>query len=147
MEEKIEEFHIHDKKQDFLKTVYGKILVENLKKELIYSKRTMENIKQELEENFELNKYATVIAEDILELNSLLSALSSWDELITKAKEFNFQTWPIDKKNVSPPLLTGGLRGRPRSTAAGPRPAPGTPAAAQRHPRGPPPRAGRRSRR
>ncbi len=99
LEEKTEEFNVKDKLDvDFKETVWGDILIENSKEELIECINSLKVIKQKLDKYVELEKYSQVIDGDIDSLSSVLNSMKSWDLAFDAICNFKFKTWPSDKK-------------------------------------------------
>lgn len=99
LEEKIEEFNVESKiNEDFSKSPWGNILIENYKNEIEDNINSLKVIKKRLEKYVELEKYCTVINNDIDLINDVLLSLNSWDEAYITSNNIKFKTWPSDKK-------------------------------------------------
>ena len=78
LEEKIEEFNVESKiNEDFSKSPWGNILIENYKNEIEDNINSLKVIKKRLEKYVELEKYCTVINNDIDLINDVLLSLNS----------------------------------------------------------------------
>ena len=98
IEEKVEMFHLKDKEQkDFAETIWGEILMKDIKDEFIFFIHCLEKIEKELKAYPELEKFWKVIAIDIQEIKSL-QAIKKWDELYQAMQKNIFERWPQDKK-------------------------------------------------
>ena len=96
LEDKIEKFNIKEK-EDFAKTEWGKLLLQEIEEELIDSIKTLEKEAKKLSVEPELEKYYQVLRKDIVELEMLLQSLDSWDKAYNKAWNLEFVTWPRSK--------------------------------------------------
>ncbi len=84
---------------DFSKSVWGKILLKNLKEEIIDGINSLKLVRNKLEKYSELEKYKITIESDIEILKELYDATEqSWDNAYMIAKNMKFKSWPIDKK-------------------------------------------------
>lgn len=97
LNQKVDMFNISDKKQDFSKTVWGKILLKNLSEDLEDSIIKLNNLVLNMRRFDELEKYIKVIESDINELKSLYKNLDSWDNAYNLSK-IDFVKWPSDRK-------------------------------------------------
>lgn len=97
LNDKVEMFNISDKKQDFSKTVWGKILLKNLSEDLEDSIIKLENLVLNMRRFDELEKYIKVIESDITNIKSLYKNLDSWDNAYNFSK-IDFEKWPVDRK-------------------------------------------------
>lgn len=99
LEEKIDIFKTENIK-DFSETVWGKILLKNFKDEILNSINILRNAKEKLSRHSELSKFELVVADDISQLEEIISLQNSWDLSYEKATNIKFKTWPTDKKVV-----------------------------------------------
>lgn len=103
LEENVEKFNVKnsiDLKEDFGKSIWGKILLENIKdnvKDCIYGTR---NILLTLKKYDELEKFYKVVCVDLDKFEELERNLTSWDLSFEIVQNFNFDKWPIDRKVV-----------------------------------------------
>ena len=98
LEEKTEEFNIkYNVEEDFSNTKWGKIIINNIKENVIDCKLRLENILKDLNRFEELRKYSNAIQLDINIMDRILNS-NTWDELYNILKNFNFEKWPTDKK-------------------------------------------------
>lgn len=99
LNEKIEMFNIKDNmEEDFGKTIWGKILLDDLKEEVIDCQKILEQIKNELKLYDEMEKYYIVICEDINELEKLEKNLQSWNTTYCISNDLKFSIWPRSKE-------------------------------------------------
>ena len=98
LEEKIEMFHIQDINQDFSENEYGKILLEENKKEIELATHKLQKIWLDLKEEGDLKKYELTIMEDIETLENLKKQLHNWDSAYQAIQNIAFPKWPIDRK-------------------------------------------------
>lgn len=101
IEEKVEEFNVEKyiENGDFSKSIWGKVLVDTYKDEILDEINSLKVLKNKLEKYVELEKYVTTIGSDIEGLNGVLNALDiSWNEAYEKVINFKFGKWPLDRK-------------------------------------------------
>lgn len=104
LEEKVEMFNLKEKlNDDFGKTIWGKILLEEYKEQIRESTLKLEGIKRKLLRYPELEKYALTIINDIETLNEIKNVIASndeniWDKAYEKISNLKFEKWPIDRK-------------------------------------------------
>ncbi len=99
--EKVAMFEDKGENLDFAQSVWGKILLQNLKEEIIDGVNSLKVIRNKLETVYELEKYKLTIESDIDILRKLYDQIDiSWDSSYDYAKEMKFKSWPIDKKIV-----------------------------------------------
>ena len=98
---KIEEFNVESKiDKDFIDSIWGKILIENYKNEIIDEINNLKLIKSKIYKYAELEKYVLVLLDDIESLENVVNSLYSWDEAYEVVNNLKFKTWPSDKKIV-----------------------------------------------
>ena len=98
LEEQVKKYNLADKLQlDFSETEWCRIILSNLKEELLDSKLKLEKVKKEIERFEELKKYTLVLSSDIQELDKILN-LEKWDDIYNSIQEINFEKWPVDRK-------------------------------------------------
>ena len=103
--EKVEMFN-PDKKvdEDFAKSIWGEILLKDLKEEILDGKNTLKAILNKMNRYSEMLKFTSVISEDISKLDRLENAINeSWNKAFEESLIFGFERWPVDK-NVTMPL-------------------------------------------
>lgn len=104
LEEKVEMFNLKDKlEQDFSKTIWGKILLQELLEELTEGTLKLKKVETNLRKYIELEKYANVIANDINEIEKIAKLINqndgnTWNKVYEVAQILNFEKWPIDRK-------------------------------------------------
>lgn len=99
LDEKIEAFNVKEYiNEDFSKSKWGKVLIENYRDEIIDEINSLKVIKNKLQNYIELEKYYNVINNDIDCLTDVKNSLNNWDEAYNASNSFKFKTWPIDKK-------------------------------------------------
>ena len=104
LEEKIEMFNLENNlEQDYAKTIWGEILLEEYKDKIVENKLKLEGIKNKLIRFPELEKFALTISSDIQKLEEIENLMTSnenglWNKLYIKANELKFEKWPIDRK-------------------------------------------------
>lgn len=75
-------------------------MLKGFKEEVKVSKNTLKSILNILKREVELQKYETVILDDIAVLEEILN-YNKWDDIYEKVNNIKFKTWPSDKKIVS----------------------------------------------
>ena len=95
--ENVEKFNI-DKNSDFIKTIWGQSIIEEIKQEIEDSIFKLKNIRNQLEKYPECEKFYNVINEDIIQIESVIEKATSWDEVYEAIHRINFIKWPVDKK-------------------------------------------------
>ena len=81
LEEKIEMFNLEDRiKEDFSQPIWGEILLEEVKEELIDDISVLEKVEEELSYEPELEKFYQTIRSDIEQLEMIKSSLKNWDK-------------------------------------------------------------------
>lgn len=98
LNEKIEMFNIENQlKEDFSKTPWGKILLEEMEEELIDDIAILEDVLETLQYEKELEDFKQTIEVDIKQLNTLKQNLNNWDKSYEIAQNIKFTTWPRKK--------------------------------------------------
>lgn len=95
IEEKVNEFNI-DKNIDFANTIWGKIILDNLKNTIQVMIKKLEKIKNDTLKFEELEKFSRVLEEDINNLKSIKT--NSWNEAFESTNSVIWTKWPVDKK-------------------------------------------------
>lgn len=101
LEKNIEKFNVKnsiDLKEDFSKSIWGEILLENIRdnvKDCIYG---IKNILSILKKYDELEKFYKVVCIDLDKFEDLEKKLVSWDLSFETVQNFIFDKWPIDRK-------------------------------------------------
>ena len=101
LDEQIEKFNIQDVKQDFAKTIWGQILLKDLKEELEDGIKKLKQEEKRLSVESELEQYKRTISSDIANLEFLFNNLESWDKAYALAQNVEFVKWPVSKKITS----------------------------------------------
>ena len=99
LEKQVEKFNINIE-QDFAKTVWGEILVNEAKDTIQSSINTLKATARKLEVEADLSKWYIIIKDDISNLENLVR-LKSWDSMYMAMKELKLKTWAQDRKIVS----------------------------------------------
>ena len=102
LREKIEMFNIgEDLDKDFSDTVWGKVLLEEIKEDLTDGITSLESTRKLLYDNKDLEGYLKIIEHDIDMLNNLKANLNNWDNAYEINKVLEFIKWSgkrIDSK-------------------------------------------------
>lgn len=96
--EKIEMFHLEGKlENDFSQTIWGKILLQEVKEEVIDDMDTLKKVEETLSFEPELEKFYQTIRNDVEQLEKLENSLENWDKAYEIAQTLKFVTWPRQK--------------------------------------------------
>ena len=101
LEEKVQMFNKENKKEeDFGKTIWGKILLDELKEEILDGEKNLIILQNKMIRFQKLDKYTDVISRDIEVLRNFENAIDiSWNKAFEYSlEEFAFERWPADKK-------------------------------------------------
>lgn len=103
LEEKVEMFYLEGKlEQDFSKTIWGKLILQELLEEIIENRFKLEKILKDLQRYPELEKYTFTILKDKEQLETIEAMLQqkedTWEKTYKAIQELQFAKWPIDKK-------------------------------------------------
>ena len=97
LEEKIKDYKT-DNINNFSETIWGKILLNNFKDEILNSINILKNCKYKLSKFSELEKYELIIADDINQLEELIVPNMSWDTIYEKHNNIKPKHWSKDSK-------------------------------------------------
>ena len=97
LETAVEKFNLPKTKTDFSKTVWGEILVQEIREELQDDIVTLESEARILSVEKDLILFQKTIENDIVELQTLFENLDNWDKAYSIANSVNFITWPRNK--------------------------------------------------
>ena len=95
LNEKVNDFNVKID-DDFSSTIWGKIILEHVKDEINSMVMKLEKIKNDTLKFTELEKFSSVLQEDINNLNSI--NLSNWDMAYENMNYLKWSKWPVDKK-------------------------------------------------
>lgn len=97
--EMVERFNISEKlNEDFSKTIWGKIILNDLKEIIEENIKKLQIARSELKKEFTLDKYVEIISNDIDMLDNILKNMDSWDRVYELTLSLKFETWKTDKK-------------------------------------------------
>ena len=98
LHEKIEMFNLKDKlDQDFSKTPWGEVLLEEVEETLIDCISSLQQAEEQLSYEPELDKFQQTIRDDIDKIECLKKHLDNWDEAYQISQNLTFATWPRQK--------------------------------------------------
>ena len=97
LNEHVEKFNMKECIEDFSKTEWGKILIENAKEVIQEGIKALKQQAVKLQQDEMLIKWNIIINEDIDNLEKLLN-INTWDELYNQIADIKFRTWAQDKK-------------------------------------------------
>lgn len=104
LEEKVENFNLKEKLEcDFSDTIWGKVLLNEFKEELIENILKLKQVQNNLRKYPELEKYTLTIINDREQLEEIKNIIENeennkWEKVYIKAHELQFDKWPIDRK-------------------------------------------------
>ena len=99
LEEQVEKFNLEDKlNEDFSKTIWGQILLENFREEITDSILKLKQVEANLGKYEELYKYMLVIQDDIKALEKIEQESELWENAYESALTLSWAKWPIDRK-------------------------------------------------
>ena len=98
LHEKIEMFNLKDNlDQDFSKTPWGEVLLEEVEETLIDCISSLQQAEDQLSYEPELDKFQQTIRDDIDKIERLKCHLNNWEEAYQISKNLTFATWPRQK--------------------------------------------------
>lgn len=95
LNEKVEDFNLDDE-IDFSDTVWGKIILDNIRDEIDSMVIKLEKIKDDTLKFTELDKFSRVLQDDINNLRTV--KLDTWDCAYESLNSVRWTKWPVDKK-------------------------------------------------
>ena len=104
LEEKTKMFDLSEKMdEDFSKTVWGKIILNQLSEEFEEAYLRLEKVENNLKKYEELEKYVITIQKDKEKIERIRKILlneseDTWDKVYAEIANLKFDTWPINKK-------------------------------------------------
>lgn len=99
LEENIEKFKPISEEIDFSETNWGKILLQEIRDEVIDSIQSLKVYQNKCEKYPEMEKFTNCLLKDINGLRIFEDKLQeSWDSSFEYFCQFNFERWPTDKK-------------------------------------------------
>ena len=94
LNEKIEMFNVEDNlDEDFSKTIWGKVLLEEIQDELIDGIASLKEARKLLYSNPDLESYLKIIEHDIDMLSNLNNNINNWDNSYQINKTLEFVRW------------------------------------------------------
>ena len=101
LNEQVQKFNLKNKlDNDFSETIWGKIILENFKEEIIDLSLKLKQAELNLAKYEELYKYKALISENIQSLENIIQNTNSWDKAYESALNISWGTWTTDKKIV-----------------------------------------------
>ena len=97
LDDAIERFNIIDANTDFTKTVWGELLIQEIKEELQDDIAILEAQAKSLSVEPDLVLFQKTIENDVVELKTLFSNLDNWNKAYSIANSVDFITWPRNK--------------------------------------------------
>lgn len=97
LHEKVEAFNVK-KTDNFADTLWGKILLDDLKESIEDYVLRLRRVESNLMKDEELLKYKVMIGQDIINLEYMIENIGSWDKCNEIANTKVFDTWPSDRK-------------------------------------------------
>lgn len=98
LEEKVKVFSLENEDEDFAKSLWGKILVKDLKEDVMDSINSFKEIRKRIITYPELEKVNATIESDLNELKCFYDSLeNSWDAAYENLNSFDWKKWASDK--------------------------------------------------
>jgi len=97
LDEAVERFNIKDENIDFTKTVWGELLIKEIREELQDDIAILEAEARKLSVEKELILFQKTIENDIYELQNLQANFDNWNKAYSIANSVDFITWPRNK--------------------------------------------------
>ena len=97
LDDAVERFNIKDENIDFTKTVWGDLLIKEIREELQDDIVILEAEARKLSVEKELILFQKTIENDIYELQNLQANLDNWNKAYSIANSVDFITWPRNK--------------------------------------------------
>lgn len=99
LEEKIEMFNLDEQEleEDFSKTPWGNILLQEVEEELIDNISMLERVEKDYLREAELEKFYQTIRDDINQLENIKINITNWDKCYETFSNLKFTTWPRRK--------------------------------------------------
>lgn len=95
LEKKVEMFNIKENiEKDFSNTPWGKILLQEVKEEIVDALKSLNEAWESIKYDLELEKFSQTIRHDIEGLELLEANLENWDKSYEIYNNFNFVSWP-----------------------------------------------------
>ena len=99
IKESVEKFNLSNKlNQDFGKSLWGEILLEYVIDEVKSCISDLEELAIKLKREIDLERYYSVILNDIENLKFLVKENKSWDDIYIDLNNIKFETWPRQAK-------------------------------------------------
>ncbi len=102
LDEKVEMFNFSDKmEQDISKTIWGKMLLQELQEQLKENCLKLAEVENELKKYPELQKYVLTIESDeekLEAIENLIKENATWDKVYIEMQNLKFENWPNSKK-------------------------------------------------
>ena len=99
LDEQVEKFNLKEKlDNDFSETVWGQILLENFKEELMDSILKLKQVENKLSKFEELAKFQIVINNDIQNLEQIMNSADLWETAYNSGLTLAWPKWPSDRK-------------------------------------------------
>ena len=97
LDDAVERFNIKDENIDFTETVWGELLIQEIKEELQDDIAILEAQAKRLSVEPDLVLFQKTIENDVIELKKLLANLDNWNKAYSIANSVDFITWPRNK--------------------------------------------------
>ena len=100
LNEKVEMFNINQNQEEynFSNTPWGEIIIKNVNEILENGILKLKSIKRKMERFEELEKWISVINEDLINYQEIKDNLNNWDKTYMSISNMESKRWPTDKK-------------------------------------------------
>ena len=100
--ENIAKYEPSDNDEDFAQSIWGKIIIKNIREEILSGIKSLKSIRNKLELVYELEKCKVIIEEDIKTLKGLYDVMDrSWNEIVQYVRLIDFERWSSPKDNIA----------------------------------------------
>ncbi|MCR5185578.1 MAG: helicase-exonuclease AddAB subunit AddA [Clostridia bacterium] len=87
---------------DFAQSIWGQVIIKNLKEEVLAGIKALKSIRNKLEMVYELEKCKIIIEEDIKTLKGLHDVMDKpWDDIVKYVRLMDFSRWSAPKEDMA----------------------------------------------
>ena len=87
---------------DFSQSIWGKVIINNLKEEVLSSVKSLKSVRNKLEMVYELEKCKVIIEEDIKTLKGLYDIMDKpWDDIVKYVHLMDFSKWNAPRDDIA----------------------------------------------
>lgn len=98
----IAKYEPSEENTDFAQSIWGKVITNNLKEEILAGIKSLKSIRNKLEMVYELEKCKLIIEEDIKTLKGLHDVMDKpWDDIVKYVRLMDFSRWSAPKDDIA----------------------------------------------